>query len=301
MKRLCPAKVNLSLHILQKRADGFHDLLSVFQKISLFDEVSFSEAGKNSLSVQSDSELIDDSVCRALEKDNLLLDILQVMQERYDLPALSLHLTKRIPLGAGLGGGSSDAAGLILSLNEHYKLRLYIEEMSKIGAEFGSDIPFFIYPQATAEVLGRGEVVRPMESLPWQGEIVLANPAINISTKEAYGQLVQREQPENCQKKFESFKELLYNTRPQASEQSMLKRLRSFAFNGFQQGACRQYPHLADLLAELEKFSPYALLSGSGSTCFALVEAAEDAKKLSQALKNKPVWSYQAQFLVNDV
>ncbi len=178
-----PAKINLFLKVLRRRDDGYHDIYSWFQAIDLFDNLSFeksSDAGIT-LSVEGDFNLPDD-------EENLVVKTARLMFKKFGLTGgLKIFLKKIIPVSAGLGGGSSDAATTIYAINSLYNLNLSREEMSGIGLEIGSDVPFF-FSSGQAEITGRGEKIRDI-SLPLDYSIVLITPDIVISTAESYRRL----------------------------------------------------------------------------------------------------------------
>ncbi len=177
-----PAKVNLYLHVLRRRPDGYHDIDSVFQAVSLYDRLRFirrDEAGID-LSVEGDGLPNDQS--------NLVVKAFQAVRRGFSLKGgVNAALEKRIPTAAGLGGGSSDAAATISGLNLLMGLGLDIRAMAGIGAEVGSDVPFF-FSGGQAHVGGRGEVVESID-LPLEYTLALVTPALSVSTAAAYADL----------------------------------------------------------------------------------------------------------------
>lgn len=153
---IAPAKLNLALRVGAARADGFHDLRSIFVAIDLVDDVRVSLGDGDTIRVQGDQA----SGVRA-GAENLALRAAQLLRARYDLPPLAIDLVKRIPTASGLGGGSSDAAAVIRAVDALLHLSLPIDEQASLGAELGSDVPFFVHGGA-ALVEGRGERVTPL-------------------------------------------------------------------------------------------------------------------------------------------
>ena len=156
MQVLAPAKINLSLKILSRREDGFHEIETLIAPVSLHDEITI-ERKKSGQGI--DFHCDDPSVPRG--EDNLVVRVAKSFFVATKLtPAVSIELKKKIPHGAGLGGGSSDAAATLLALNRLFETKLSREELAKLGSEIGSDVPFFIFESA-ATCRGRGELVTP--------------------------------------------------------------------------------------------------------------------------------------------
>ena len=173
-----PAKINLHLNVGNIRTDGFHELVSIFQSVSLFDILSIRSLKTNNLCTLK---------CNLdfPQEDNLVYKAAVLfMKETKNQDGIEISLEKNIPMGAGLGGGSSNAASVLLGLNKMFNNVLNLGELSKIGAKLGSDVPFFINA-STGLVKGRGEVVLPIKT---RGDffIVLVNPGFSVSTKEAF-------------------------------------------------------------------------------------------------------------------
>ncbi len=179
MRWLAPAKVNLSLRVLGRRADGFHDLRSLMVPVSIFDELFFVPKEEGDL----------EFVCNAPEvpadESNLVVRAVRLFCGAVGiLPQLSVNLCKAIPHGAGLGGGSSDAATTLLALDELYQTGLSREVLADLGAELGSDVPFFVY-QSAAWIGGRGERVEPVTGLP-SLPLLLLKPGFGVPTPWAF-------------------------------------------------------------------------------------------------------------------
>lgn len=178
-----PAKINLFLEVLNKRPDGFHNINSAFQAVSLFDELDIKVTDQPGIEI----EIINNRELTVGE-DNLITKAYRLMVSKFQFKkGLKVNLTKNIPISAGLGGGSGNAAALIWACNILFNLDLTSLEMSKISEEIGSDIPFFFFG-GQALVTGRGEVVEPLE-LPLDYQIVLVNPRLAVSTPESFAAL----------------------------------------------------------------------------------------------------------------
>jgi 4-diphosphocytidyl-2-C-methyl-D-erythritol kinase len=188
VKQFAPAKINLYLHITGRRPDGFHELDTLMVPISLGDklEIEITEKGGIEFSC-SDPALAD-------AKDNLATRAARIFLEDFKLPAgVRIHLEKKVPVGAGLGGGSSDAAAVLLTLREMLGVKCNDEKLAELASRLGSDIPFFIYRTA-AVCKGRGEIIEPVKLAgPFQG--LLVHPGFGVSTPWAYKTYAQNPQP----------------------------------------------------------------------------------------------------------
>jgi 4-diphosphocytidyl-2-C-methyl-D-erythritol kinase len=175
-----PAKINLILRILDRRPDGFHNLWSIMQTVALDDEVSIKICAD-----RQDIQLRCDATHLAADQSNLVYRAAaEVLARAQQSIGLEIDLRKRIPMGAGLGGGSSDAAATIIGLNRLLQLEWSPTQMADVGQSLGSDVPFFLFAPS-AVVAGRGETVRPVvvEGARW---VVLVNPGFGVNTKWAY-------------------------------------------------------------------------------------------------------------------
>jgi 4-diphosphocytidyl-2-C-methyl-D-erythritol kinase len=174
------AKINLGLRVLYKRADGFHELRTVFQTISLADtlDIEYEPSRRTSIELTGCEDIPDNLVVRAARA---VLDAMKTTGK------VRLHLTKRIPMGAGLGGGSSDAAAVLLALPVLAGREFALPELAALGAGLGSDVPFFLLG-GTALGLGRGTELYPLPEMPAE-PLLLVAPAIHVSTAEAYAAL----------------------------------------------------------------------------------------------------------------
>jgi 4-diphosphocytidyl-2-C-methyl-D-erythritol kinase len=174
------AKINLDLRLGRRRPDGFHPIDTFFIRVDLFDtlDAEVAKNGKCTLAVEGDSKLSHGN-------DNLVLRAAQLLQKRAAKGlGVHLHLKKSIPQGAGLGGGSSDAASTLLLLRKLWSISCTDEELSSLGSELGSDVPFFLQPYA-ARATGRGEIIQPvpLKDLPWA---ILIHPGFPSPTTAAY-------------------------------------------------------------------------------------------------------------------
>jgi len=274
LERSSPCKVNLLLNILGKRADGFHELETVMHPVNLCDELSFERAGAGVELKCSDPNLPADSgnlVHRAMT------EFLQAAQIR---DGVRIHLVKRIPLSAGLGGGSGNAATTLLGLNELFGWPLSLDKLRELAAALGSDVPFFLQTRP-ALATGRGENVQPLDFFPaLRGTaFLLIHPGFGIATAWAYQNLPRfptalNGMPGRAQKLI---------SRLQAGD---LSAAASEFYNSLEAPALEKYPLLA-LFQEFLRTNGAAavLMSGSGSTTFAIVRDSHSAGSLAEKFK----------------
>ena len=244
------AKINIGLDITARRSDGFHDIETVFYPVRLCDCLEFVENGSDDDTfVTSGIDIPSDG------KPNLVQKALSAVRRKYDIPPLDIHLLKKIPTGAGLGGGSSDAAFMINALDQCFKLGMGEEERVALAAALGSDCAFFIKNRPMFAT-GRGEVFSEID-IPSDLEIVIVKPDISISTPFAYSK-VKPQTPahslkESVQKPLSDWKMLVKND------------FEEFLFPEFEQlGIIKQ--QLYDCGAV------YASMTGSGSALFGIFD-----------------------------
>lgn len=275
-------KVNLLLNILGKRPDGFHELETVMQPVDLYDRLLFMREGDDIKLTCSDTSLPTDS-------GNLVYRAAKAfLQEASIETGVRIHLEKKIPLAAGLGGGSGNAATTLLALNELFDQPLQPAQLNSIAASLGSDIPFFLQTKPALAV-GRGEQVVSLEPFPALrgAAFLLIHPGFGISTAWAYKELarfptVLNGQPGRAQKLVE----LLQKSNLTAAGEAF--------YNSLEVPALEKYPLLAlyqDFLRN--EGAPAVLMSGSGSTTFAIARNETEARRLEDQVKTKfgPCWT----------
>ena len=175
-----PAKINLSLDVLRKREDGYHEVEMIMTMVDLADRLEMEELPRDTIIISSQAGYIP------LDEKNLAFQAAKLIKERYGVKkGVYIHLDKRIPVSAGLAGGSTDAAATLRGLNRLWDLRIPLGELRGLGEELGSDVPFCV-TGGTAVARGRGEKLTPIGSPPpcW---VVLVKPPINVSTADVYG------------------------------------------------------------------------------------------------------------------
>jgi 4-diphosphocytidyl-2-C-methyl-D-erythritol kinase len=250
-----PAKINLSLDVLNKRPDGYHEVKMIMTTIDLADRIELSERNDGQISIISHNRYVPD------DNRNLAYQAASLLKEKYNVQkGVSIAITKMIPVAAGLAGGSSDAAATLRGLNRLWKLGLSLDELAELGAEIGSDVSFCVYG-GTALATGRGEVVKHIPAPPhcW---IVLAKPTIGVSTAEVYNNL-------NLEKVAHPD---VYGML-QAIEDNDYERMIGLVGNVLESVTLKLYPEVAHIKDQMKKFGADAvLMSGSGPTVFGIVQ-----------------------------
>jgi len=258
MQLLAPAKINLSFEVKGRRADGFHEIETLMTPISLADRLTIERAG--------DEDRIDfscDDPSLPVGDDNLVVRAAKLFRERAGVTAgIAVELEKKIPHGAGLGGGSSDAASTLLGLNELFEAGLPSEELMKLAAQLGSDVPFFI-ARSAALCRGRGELVKPI-SLDAKFPLLLLKPDFGVPTPWAYGKWKESRELPGIDYSLQEFGGIRFVNdleKPVFEKFVFLARLKTWL---------RRQPEVA-----------VALMSGSGSTVFAVLRESGSAKELA--------------------
>jgi 4-diphosphocytidyl-2-C-methyl-D-erythritol kinase len=259
------AKLNLGLKVLHRRPDGFHELRTIFQTVSLADriDIRFTPGVRSKIEVASTPEIPDNLVGRAAR---MTMEALRIRGH------VRLELTKRIPMGGGLGGGSSDAAAVLLALPVLAGRRADLETLVDVGAGLGSDVPFFLLG-GTAVALGRGTELYPLDDLPSRPGVVVS-PAIHVSTAEAYRALGRELTPARGSRNINSFQALVWRRScgvPGSAWEEPLE-------NDFEAVVFDQYPQLKSIKLKLRGFGAHpAMLTGSGAAVFGLFDAPPQA------------------------
>jgi len=270
MQLLAPAKVNLSLQILRRREDGWHEIDTLMTSISLCDELTI-EAGPTGFSFFS-----DDPALPAGEENLVVRAARAFFAATREEPCVRIELRKKIPHGAGLGGGSSDAASTLRGLNELHDGKLSAARLRTLAAALGSDVPFFLAPGA-ARCRGRGEIVEPAASLP-RISLLLLKPEFGVATPWAYRQWRDSRELPGVDYGLQTVGGLALQNdleRPVFEKHLFLARMK---------GWLREQP-------EVEA----ALMSGSGSTMFAVLRDGGEADALatrSRAELDPLLWTF---------
>ena len=249
------AKINIGLNVVEKRPDGYHNLETVFYPINLQDAIEIKE-------IEDDAPAcgyrlkVTGSVLDGSPEDNLVVRALKLLKQDFDLPPVSIVLYKHIPTGAGLGGGSSDAAFTIKTLNERFNLGLSDEQMEDYCTQLGADCPFFIKNQPVFAT-GIGNVFHPIEMNLKYKQMVLVKPDIFVSTKDAYAKVKvqhpEKQLPELLSQPIETWKDTVVND--------------------FEMSVFSKYPEIAAIQDKMYDLGAlYASMSGSGSSVFGIFD-----------------------------
>ena len=243
-------KINLGLRILRKRADGYHDLETVFYPVALNDAIEVIRI-EQSNAVFSQSGLSID--CEPGQ--NLCMKAYSLLQRTFAIPPVKMHLHKSVPMGAGLGGGSANAAFTLKLLNRKFNLNLTQDQLLDLALQLGSDCPFFIVNKPCIAT-GRGEFMETIDLSPLQSyTLAIVHPGIHISTAWAFAQLTPKDNGL-------SIREII--TRPVAEWKETL-------INDFEPDVFRAHPLIAQIKQQLyNDGAAYACMSGSGSAVFGL-------------------------------
>ncbi|WP_102029472.1 4-(cytidine 5'-diphospho)-2-C-methyl-D-erythritol kinase [Salirhabdus sp. Marseille-P4669] len=262
------AKINLTLDVLYKRDDGFHEVEMIMTTIDLFDHIQLTELDEDVIHIKSEKKFVPD------DKRNLAYQAAEKLKSKYNInKGVLITIDKQIPVAAGLAGGSSDAAAVLRGLNRLWNLNLTFEELAAIGNEIGSDIAFCIYG-GTAIAKGRGEKIEKLPSPPpcW---VILAKPSIGVSTKAVYGNLVLED---------------LKHPNTEAMRKAMV--------HGDYEGMCNHlgnvlenvtlnlYPQVNQIKDLMFKVgADNVLMSGSGPTVFGLTKQKSRADRIYNSLR----------------
>ncbi|HXI68982.1 MAG TPA: 4-(cytidine 5'-diphospho)-2-C-methyl-D-erythritol kinase [Verrucomicrobiae bacterium] len=276
MQKQSPCKVNLLLNILGKRADGFHELETVMQPVNFCDELAFERGGSGVRLSCSDVTLPTDSRNLVFRAAANFLSVADISE------GVKIHLEKKIPLAAGLGGGSGNAATTLLALNELFGQPLSLAKLDELAAALGSDIPFFLYGKPALAV-GRGEKVTTLETFPALAgkAFFLIHPGFGIATPWAYQNLARFPAALNGEKgRAKKLISLL--------QTADLKTAAGSFYNSLEAPALDKFPVLSLYQEFLREHGALAaLMSGSGSTTFAIVENVPAGESLVEKFKSK--------------
>jgi 4-diphosphocytidyl-2-C-methyl-D-erythritol kinase len=268
------AKINLGLQILEKRGDGYHNIETVFHRINLYDDITVREYETAGIALSCTDPAVP------ADSGNLCYTAAKLFFDRIGkAPSIAVHIDKTIPAGAGLGGGSSDAAATLLACNEMYNYPLDGAALSEIAAAIGSDVPYFLHP-GSAHARGRGELLEYFTlELPYW--IVLANPSIPISTKWAYESFST-----DLSLRRIDLKSLLCENI--MTPRAWVNTLR----NDFESIVFAAYPEIMRIKETLIRGgADFALMSGSGSSVFGLFQDERYAREIADALSRRyGVW-----------
>jgi len=251
------AKINLGLNIVSKRVDGYHNLETIFYPVMIKDALEIIISKKN-----NDSFIESGIRTGASPDDNLVMKALKLVRTQYDIPPLEIHLLKKIPFGAGIGGGSSDASFMLKLLNNKFSLEIPYQKLIEMAAKLGADCPFFIYNRPLL-ASGIGEIFEDIELTLDNYYFVLVKPEIHVSTKDAFASITPRT-PEI------SLKDII--TQP-------VSKWKDYMVNDFEKSIFPKYPVIEHIKMKLYALgAKYASMSGSGSSVYAIFDKKMDLK-----------------------
>ncbi|GAA3892491.1 4-(cytidine 5'-diphospho)-2-C-methyl-D-erythritol kinase [Anoxybacillus suryakundensis] len=250
-----PAKINLSLDVLHKRSDGYHEVNMVMTTIDLADRVELTDLYSDTIQIISHNRFVPD------DERNLAYQAAKLLKEKLGVRrGVAISITKHIPVAAGLAGGSSDAAATLRGLNKLWGLGLSLDELAEIGAEIGSDVPFCVYG-GTAVARGRGEKIEHIPAPPpcW---VILAKPTIGVSTADVYRNLqLQSVHHPDVDGMVAAIKEKNY------------EKICALAGNVLESVTLNMHPKVAQIKEQMKRFgADVSLMSGSGPTVFGLIQ-----------------------------
>ncbi|MDD2899769.1 MAG: 4-(cytidine 5'-diphospho)-2-C-methyl-D-erythritol kinase [Desulfuromonadaceae bacterium] len=264
-----PAKINYLLDVIGKRADGYHDLRMIMQRVNLCDEITITLTQTNEITVECPSKGAPDG------PRNIAWKAARALLDFSGLNAgIHLKITKRIPVAAGLGGGSSDAASVLMGLNELLELNLSDQILMEIGCKIGADVPFFIFKK-TAVAEGIGEKLSSLENIPGCF-ILLVNTGVHVSTAWVYRSLLlgSRKKLNVLPDKIESIEQLV-----------------SVFSNDLESVTIPAFPIIADVKSQLITLGAVgSMMSGSGPTVFGVFKSYEDAEYARQEITKGTNW-----------
>jgi 4-diphosphocytidyl-2-C-methyl-D-erythritol kinase len=245
-------KINIGLNILSKRGDGFHNIQTVFYPIPIYDAIEVIESNHSSHPISFSQSGIQ---IPGSDTTNICIKAYELLQKDFqNLPAMQVHLHKAIPIGAGLGGGSADAAFMLKLLNEKFVLNLTDEQLINYASQLGSDCPFFMLNQPCFAT-GRGEILEPISLDLSSYHILLVNPGIHVNTGQAFSNI--RPGKNNTDLKS------LINCR--------IEDWRQHIINDFEETVFEKHPEIGIIKDALyKKDALYASMSGSGSTVYGI-------------------------------
>lgn len=275
------AKINLALTVRYKRGDGYHEIDTIFQEIDFCDDLQLARAKEITFTCD-DKNLVDNGT-------NLCVQAACLLKKAFNIPGIAIKLKKRIPIGAGLGGGSSDAAAVLRGTRDLFNLNVTDKQLLQFAAQLGSDVPFFIRG-GSCYARGRGEILKAI-ALPTDYTILLIMPNIAVSTIWAYKNLKIGLTKEIYDFKFTSFK--FHNL--------AVSSFKNVFFNDFERVVFATYPKLGEIKENLyTQGADFASLSGSGSAVYGIFSSTNKARKVQKAITShgtcrviKPIRSFR--------
>ena len=280
MKEYAPAKINLFLDVIRKREDGYHDLGTLFQTIDAGDAVSaeIREDGRITLCYNEPQDY-------PLESDLVFKAAKLLQRESGTTLGADIYLNKVMPLGAGLGGGSADAAATLRLLNQLWKLKFKFDRLEEIGARLGADVPFLVRG-GTAFAEGIGEKLTFVKPLQLTGEqyLLVATPLDSVPTKDAYAGV-----PKSGPDRWETYRAKCMRA---GGKTASIDFALANSFNAFEESVFPKHPLVEEMKTEFKRLGAKSvLMSGSGASVFGVFDSRKQAKEAAEELK--PISRYQ--------
>ena len=268
IKEKAYAKINLFLNVVSKRFDGYHDLEMVMVAIDLFDVVKFNHNDSGEVVINSNIEVTDNP------KDNIMYTVAKFLKEEFEIDkGVTIDLEKNIPIAAGLAGGSADAAATFRGLNKLWNLKLSLDEMAKLGENFGADIPFCIYNKLCI-ARGKGEELAFLKN-KLKTPILLVNPNVKISTKDVFSKVKTEELKV---RKISDMTSAIYNKNHELMARELHNSLELIAFE--------IEPKIREIKNQMIDLGlDGALMSGSGATVFGISKDKSKLKYVREIMK----------------
>ena len=268
------AKLNLYLDIGEKLDNGYHNIETIFQTINLFDEINIEKLD------EPEYRIICNNPEVPVGEESIVYRAIEIMMKGKN-KGVAVSIDKKIPLAAGLGGGSSNVASILLGICNLFQIKVSISQLIAIATSLGMDIPFFI-KRGTVYARGRGEILFPLTLEDWPIHLILVNPGIAISTKWAY-QAFDEDKKDDLNKPS-----LDINRYLSQKEMISVSKIRKYIYNRFDSIICKKYPLISKIKSQLIELGALsATISGSGPTVYGIMENEQKADEGYKKLKNQ--------------
>jgi len=261
-----PAKINIGLNVIRKRSDGYHDIHTIFYPVNLFDKIVIGESAEFAFISNNDSIKNDPK--------NLIFKAKESLENHLERKfKCRIELEKNIPIGAGMGGGSSDAAAVLTGLNDFLKLNLRSQSLVNVAAKIGADVPFFLNPKPSYAV-SKGDELKEI-NFKINYPVLIVNPGVHISTRWAYENIKPKNSEINLLELFDG----------RAPDFISLK---GIVTNDFEEIIFEKFPELGEIKSEMYFLGAlFALMTGTGSTIFGIFPDKISVKKASEVFSKK--------------
>ena len=271
LKLKAKAKINLGLDVVRKREDGYHEVRMIMQMINLYDKITLRKKTEPGITVTANLAYLP------VNEDNLVYRAAKLLMDEFQVDGgLEIELQKYIPVAAGMAGGSTDAAAVMVGVNRIFQLGLNKKQLMERGVKIGADVPFCIM-RGTALAEGIGEELTPLPAMP-HCSLVIAKPKIHVSTKFVYGNLKVRELTEHPD----------IDGQVQALRENNLEQLVARMGNVLETVTIPAYPVIDEIKHTMMKYGAMgAMMSGSGPTVFGIFEKEDKAQEVCRLLKKE--------------